>query len=242
MNAPLPWTRKPLVGFDLETSGLDVDEDRIVTGSVVRWGGGLPTEARTWRSDLGGAEISADATAIHGITTEQARALGDPADLVVAAIAGLLAWYASQSLPIVVMNAPFDLTMLERECARYGVKSVWDSTPVVLDPWVLDKHLDRYRKGKRRLVDLCHHYRVRMEGGAHVAEVDAKAACGVVWKIGNRYPWIGRQDVGELHEMQVRWARELRDEWMAWQVERFGSCDEAPYEWPFIPAPTGAGT
>ncbi|MDQ1018800.1 exonuclease domain-containing protein [Streptomyces afghaniensis] len=238
----LSWTRRPLVGFDVETTGLDVETDRIVTGSVVRWGGGLPTEPRTWRSDLGGAEISADATAIHGITTEAARAAGRPAAEAVAEIAEALSEYASAGWPIVVMNAPFDLTMLERECARYGVRSVWDATPVVLDPWVMDKYLDRYRRGKRTLVALCHHYGVKLEGGAHNSEVDAKAACGVAWKIGSRYPRIGHEDIGELHEMQARWARELRDDYLAWQMERLGACDDAPYEWPFIPAPTEAGT
>ncbi|MFF4726430.1 exonuclease domain-containing protein [Streptomyces mirabilis] len=235
----LRWTRKPLVGFDVESTDLDVENGRIVTGSVVRWGGGLPTEARTWRSDLGGAEISAGATAIHGISTEQARAEGAPAAAVIAAIAAALSEYAAHAYPIVVMNAPFDLTMLERECARYGVRSVWDATPVVLDPMVLDRHLDRYRKGKRTLVDLCHHYRVKLEGGAHNSEVDAKAACGVTWKIGQRFQWVGREDVGELHEMQARWARELHEDRRAWQLERFGEADESPWDWPFIPAPTG---
>ncbi|MYR58865.1 3'-5' exonuclease [Streptomyces sp. SID625] len=238
----LPWTRRPLIGFDLETTGLDVNEDRIVTGSVVRWGGGQLTVARTWMSDLDGAEISADAERIHRISTEQAHAAGDPAADVVAAIATALSEYASMAYPIVVMNAPFDLTVLERECARYGVRSVWDATPVVLDPYVLDRYLDRYRRGKRTLVDLCHRYSVTLQGGAHNSEVDAKAACGVTYAIGDRwYPWVGRQDIGELHEMQARWARELHEERRAWQLERFGECDDAPHDWPFISQPSEAG-
>ncbi|MFF5968159.1 exonuclease domain-containing protein [Streptomyces collinus] len=236
----VPWTRRPLVGIDFETTDLNVFTDRIVTGCVVRWGGGLPTEVRTWRSDLGGAEISATATAIHNITTEQARSQGDPAADVIADIASVISQYAKAGWPLVAMNAPFDLTMLESECTRYGVPSIWNATPVVLDPWVMDRYLDRYRKGKRTLVDLCHHYGVKLEGGAHNAEVDAKAACGVTWKIGNRYPRIGREDIGELHEMQARWARELRDEYLAWQEREFGACDEGPYDWPLIPAPQEA--
>ncbi|KQW13591.1 exonuclease domain-containing protein [Streptomyces sp. Root369] len=238
----VPWTRKPMVGFDVESTDLDVDEGRIVTGSVVRWGGGLPTETRTWRSDLGGAEISAGATAIHGITTEYARAVGDPAIVAITKIVEALSEYASMTYPIVVMNAPFDLTMLERECARYGVRSVWDSTPVVLDPMVLDRHLDRFRKGKRTLVDLCHHYRVKLEGAAHTSSVDAKAACGVTWKIGQRHPRIAHMDIGDLHEAQARWARELHEDRRAWQLTKYGECDETPYDWPFVPQPSGAGT
>lgn len=235
------WTQGPLIGFDLETTSLNVDVDRIVTGSIVRWGGGMRTEARTWRSDLGGAEISADATAIHGITTEAARAAGRPAAEVVAEITEALSAYAVEGWPIVVMNAPFDLTMLERECARYGVRSLWASTPVILDPRVLDKEVDRYRKGSRKLVDLCHHYRVKLEGAAHNSEFDAKAACGVTWKIGQRYPRLGREDLGELHEMQARWAREQTEDFRAYQRRAFGEADETPFDWPLIPAPREAG-
>ncbi|MFD0209196.1 exonuclease domain-containing protein [Streptomyces hirsutus] len=237
----VPWTRKPLVGFDVETSGLDVDEDRIVTGSVVRWGGGMPTVAWTWLSDLGGAEIPADATAVHGITTEQARAEGRPAAEVVSEITDALSGWARQGWPIVVMNAPFDLTMLERECARYGVRSLWNATPVVLDPRVLDKQLDRYRKGRRRLVDLCTHYGVKLEGGAHNSEGDAKAACGVTWKIGRRYSHIGHGDLGELHELQAVWARGMEEDFRAYQLRSSGECDESPFDWPLIVAPAGAG-
>jgi DNA polymerase-3 subunit epsilon len=160
---------------------------------------------------------------------------------VIAEIAEELSEYAMAGWPIVVMNAPFDLTVLERECQRYGVRSVWNSTPVVLDPLVLDRYLDRYRSGRRTLVDLCRHYNVKLEGGAHNAEVDAKAACGVTWKIGQRYDWLAREDLGDLHELQARWARELHGERMAWQMSRYGACDDKPYDWPLIPTPQGAG-
>ena len=73
------WHRGRLVAFDLETTGVDVETARIVTAAVVR----IDVAARTshpteWLVDPG-IEIPAEASAIHGVTTERARAEGvDP--------------------------------------------------------------------------------------------------------------------------------------------------------------------
>lgn len=201
------WLAFPLVGFDLETTGVIVDRDRIVSASVVRWGGGQTTEARNWLSDVGGMEIPAEATAVHGITTERARTAGRPAAAVNEEIIAALAAHSDAGLPIVVMNAQFDLTLLEREADRYGLRGLFGrSVPLVLDPRVLDKHVTPYRKGKRNLAALCTHWGVKLDG-AHNAEVDAKAACSVVWKIARRFPWLTSVDLADLHERQVQWAR-----------------------------------
>jgi len=233
----LPWFRRSFIGFDLETTGVDVETALIVTASVVRWGGGMMTDPRNWTSDLNGAEIPADATAIHGITTEAARATGRPAGEVITEISESLRLFVSAGFPIVAMNAQYDLTILERECERYGVRSVWDATPCVLDPRVLDKHVDQFRPGRRRLVELCGHYGVRMDGGAHNSEVDARAACAVTWKVLQRNRPLQRMDLGDLHEAQAVWAREQSASFRAYQLRKFGTADESPFDWPLIPRP-----
>ena len=53
-----------------------------------------------------------------------------------------------------------------------------DALRPVLDPRVLDKHIDPYRRGGRKLTDLCAHYKVALDG-AHSADADAIAACRV---------------------------------------------------------------
>lgn len=232
-----PWFRRPFVGFDLETNGVDVETTRIVTASVVRWGGGMPTVAGNWNSDLGGEEIPAAAQAIHGISTEQARAAGRPAAEVVAEIVAALGHLIASGWPIVAMNAQYDLTILERECERYGVPSLWNLTPVVLDPRVLDKQVDRFRKGRRRLVDLCQHYGAAMIGAAHNSEVDARAACAVTWKILQRNRTLQRMDLGDLHEAQAVWAREQQESFRAHQRRTQGYADEEPFDWPLVPRP-----
>ncbi|MEV6565945.1 exonuclease domain-containing protein [Streptomyces kronopolitis] len=199
------WHRKSLAGLDFETTGTNPETDRIVTAAVVRYGGGRPDEAYRWVADPG-VPIPAGATAVHGYTTEAARAAGRPPGQVVAEVIDAVAALVDEGLPLVVMNAPFDLTLLEAEAERNGLRGLFArSVPRVLDPMVIDRHVDRYRPGSRRLEDLCRHYVVRLDG-AHDCEVDALAACGVVWKIANRHRWMTRVPLEELHERQARWA------------------------------------
>ncbi|UJV42911.1 exonuclease domain-containing protein [Streptomyces sp. AMCC400023] len=237
------WTRKPLCGFDTETTGVDVDVDRIITGAVVHWGGGKPTVPHNWTSDMGGYEIPAAATAIHGITTEAARAAGRPAADVIGEIVETLSAYANQGIPLVVMNAPFDFTLLERECERYNIRSLWSRcTPVVLDPRVLDKQVQPYRPGKRHLGALATHWCVKTAGPLHQAETDARTACGVVHAIARRYPYLARVGLAELHERQAVWARAQTADLRGYLAKVGAAVDDSPFDWPLAPRPDRAGT
>jgi len=211
-----------------------------VTGCVVAYGGGQPTNARTWISDADGVEIPAEATAVHGFTTEAARAAGRPAAAVVAEITAAVAECVDRGWPIVAMNAVFDLTVLDREARRHGVRPLFDlCSPYVIDPRVLDKRVDRYRRGGRTLTDLCRHYVVSLDG-AHSADADAVAACAVTWKIAHRYRWLTRMSLAELHAEQTRWAYEqqagLRD-YFARTPGKEELAASVRLEWPLIPAP-----
>jgi DNA polymerase-3 subunit epsilon len=71
-----------LAAFDIETTGIDCESDRIVTAAVTLAGGGRPLESHAWLVDPG-IEIPAGATAVHGVSTERARAEGrSPAEAV----------------------------------------------------------------------------------------------------------------------------------------------------------------
>lgn len=244
MNA-LSWHRRPLVGFDLETTGTDVETARIVTASVVQYGGGQPTTVRSWVSDAGGEEIPAGATAVHGWTTDAVRAQGRPAAEVVEEITAALAQAADAGWPLVVMNAAFDLTVLDREAARYGVKDVFArSVPCVLDPRVLDKKVDPYRRGGRTLTDLAAHYMVPLDG-AHSADADALAACRVMWKLAARHTWLARRPLDVLHEQQVDWAARQAESLRAYFERTDGKQEWAAgvrTDWPLIPAPRVGAT
>lgn len=207
-HVDVPWHRGPLASYDCETSGLNIATDRIVTAALIRPNG----KVLRWRSDADGVEIPEAAARIHGITTDIARAHGRPAKQVVEEIADALAGELSAGrAALVVMNAPFDLPLLNAECVRHGVPTVADRigdlAPIV-DPLVLDRAADRYRKGKRNLETLAAHYGVPLTD-AHQADSDAEAALGVARAIAERHEEL-QVPAHVLHGWQIkmheRWA------------------------------------
>jgi DNA polymerase-3 subunit epsilon len=186
-----------------------------------------------------GVPIPEAAVAVHGLTGEHVRAHGTAPAPAVAQMARALAAGPAAGLPLVVMNAPFDLTLLDRELRRHNGTALADHWPAdglcVLDPRVLDKYADRYRKGRRTLTDLCAHYGVPLLD-AHDAAADAMAALSLVRAIGRAHAdgRIGTMTTAELHLRQTVWhaaqARGLQ-EWFA----RSGSPERCDPFWPLRP-------
>lgn len=215
------WADGAVVGFDTETTGVDVDADRVVTAALVRrdrYGAAV----RSWLIDPG-VEIPPGAAAVHGITTEHARTFGRPPAEALEQIAAALAAAALRGEPVVAYNACFDLSLLDAELRRHGLRNLPDrlgGAPLtVIDPLVLDRHLDRYRRGKRRLGDLCEHYHVT-GNGLHAADVDVVATLDVLRAIVAAFPQIAAMTAAELHALQVdahrAWATNF-NEWRAGQ-------------------------
>ena len=71
------WTELPIIGFDTETTGIRPDQDRLVTCSIVEVLPGGTINKSYWLADPG-VEIPERASAVHGITTAQAREHGRP--------------------------------------------------------------------------------------------------------------------------------------------------------------------
>jgi len=189
--------------FDLETTGIDTDSCRIVSAYVgVVDADGAP-KGVSWLADPG-IEIPVQASAVHGITTDRARAEGRDAAEVVAEIVAVLRALLGQGVPIVIYNASYDLTLLNRECLRYGIEPLDDPLPII-DPLVIDRAMDRYRKGKRTLEAAAEHYGVELMD-AHDAEADAVAAGRVAQAIARKYSDALGQDVTRVHTSQVTWA------------------------------------
>jgi DNA polymerase-3 subunit epsilon len=205
------WHQELLIGFDLETTGTDPREARIVTGAVIEVRAGRPIGSREWLADPG-VEIPADAVAVHGISNERATAEGRPADQVADALADVLTTYWKTGVPIVAYNAAFDLTLLSAELRRHGLPSLSDRlggadpAPVV-DPYTIDRWVDRYRKGKRNLEAVCAEYGVPLLS-AHDASADALAAARLACAIADRHPKIAALGPAELHRRQIEWYAE----------------------------------
>ncbi|MFI5986243.1 exonuclease domain-containing protein [Streptomyces sp. NPDC051555] len=232
------WISGPLVAFDLETTGTDVETDRIVTAAVVRLEeDGAVSGERTWLLDPG-VEIPEQASAIHGISTEHARAHGAPAAAAIDEIARAVAEGLRRGTPLVVMNARYDLSLLDRECRRYGVESVSErlgGVPApVIDPLVIDKHVDKYRKGKRALHALCAHYGVPLLD-AHDARADAVAAARVVRRMGEKHRPVGAMPLADLQDLQVRAAAEQSVSLQAYLRRTADPTAVVEPAWPLIP-------
>ncbi|OZM70395.1 DNA polymerase III subunit epsilon [Amycolatopsis antarctica] len=245
------WRDGQIAALDLETTNVDPLRDRVVTASVVR--------IRTWLADPG-VEIPADATAIHGITTEQARQEGCPAADVVTEIAAYLGEVWTPTTPLCAFNAAFDLTMLDAELRRHHDRTLPLSGPVI-DPLCIHRHLAPRRQGKANLGALCAHYDVRHDK-AHDGAEDALAAARLAWKLAKNHPdQIGLIAPQDLHGQQAHWFRNHENsfadklDWRARNLEgerrnptqvtqlraRATDVRAAAKTWPLVPETT-AGT
>lgn len=238
------WHDGPLVGLDFETTGVDPLSDLPVQVALVWCDGRGGRRTAAWLVDPG-RDVPEEAVAIHGISTERARAEGWPIDLTAHRVHRELGKAAVEGVPIVAMNASFDVTIAAALFRRVGLPPMCFT--LVVDPLVIDRHVDPQRAGKRRLDALCEHYGVRFEV-AHDAGSDAGAAVALAREIGRRWPEAGNLDPGDLTSLQRDWHHE-------WAVQFDEACrgeGRAPlgpedYLWPVrcssdVTAPMLAGT
>jgi DNA polymerase III epsilon subunit-like protein len=104
---------------------------------------------------------------------------------VIAAVVAALRDLLDAGIPVVAYNAPFDFSLLKYEALRHGIPPILEPSPVI-DPLVLDKAHDRFRRGKRTLEAVAAHYAVPLVG-AHDAAADAIAAGRVAQALARRF-------------------------------------------------------
>ena len=99
---------------------------------------------------------------------------------------------------------------LAAELDRYDLGTLPPLT--IVDPLVLDRHYDRYRKGKRTLSTTAAHYGIPLDD-AHAAHADVVASIGVARAIAGRYNVPTDRDA--LHALQAdayaTWARSFAE-------------------------------
>lgn len=167
---PAPWYEGPIAALDFETTTADPYTARPVSFAYVVVEADGKVGASCSNLVDCGVEIPTEATAVHGITNEMLKAGISPRSAV-EIIVTYLDFAAQHGIPVAIMNARFDWPLLMEEAKRETIH-----IPIVdlLDPALLDKGCDRYRKGKRKLTDLCSLYGIALED-AHTATADAVA-------------------------------------------------------------------
>ncbi len=223
---------RELVAFDLETTGVSSFRDAPVSYGFVQHrsdGGAL--------SDAGyvnpGVPIPPGASAIHGITDDMVRDATVLAEAV-EYVADRLASIWSSGGIVVGMNVAYDLTMVDALCRRLDLATLAARGPIgaVVDVLIVDRHVDRWRKGGRKLSDLCRHYGVELSD-AHSASADAEASLEIFETQLSRFVEVAELEVDRVNETLRGWYVEWLTSFSAY-LERKGERPIAlgRYEWP----------
>jgi DNA polymerase-3 subunit epsilon len=207
------WWRGPLAGLDFESTAPDPVVARAVTASLVidvplsegpvthNWlvavDEPIPHEATYGDGD----KFSG-----HGVTTEHSQAEGEPLAKVITEISGMLAAVWEDQIPLVIYNAPYDLTLLNEERRRCGMNLLrfHGKTTPILDPLILDRTWDKYRKGSRKLGAVCAFYGVELTA-AHTSAADTLASIQVARCLGRTYPQKASGPLWQLYRDQQTW-------------------------------------
>lgn len=207
----IDWQTVPLLGFDVESTGVTPHEDRVVTAALDRHWPARDPLSRTWLINPG-IEIPEEAAAVHGITTAHAVEHGEQPWAALVKISDLLVAWMGRGYPVVAFNAAFDFTMLEADLTRHQLSTVdqrLGTLPLgpIIDPSVLDKYVDTYRPGSRTLTATCAEYGVALDN-AHAADADARAAVYLTRAIFNRHrDKLGELTLGGIYHAQKHWRK-----------------------------------
>ena len=183
--------KRPIVFFDLETTGVDASKDRIVEVSMIKI---MPDgeEICKTRKLNPGMHIPEEATAIHGITDEDVKDCPTFAQ-----VAKSLAQFL-QGCDFGGFNSNrFDLPLLVEEFMRAGVEVDFKRRRFI------DVQNIFHKKEQRTLVAAYKFYCDKDLTDAHSAEADTRATYEVLQAQLDRYPDL-ENDVDALAEYSSR--------------------------------------
>lgn len=218
----LPEWLGTIAVFDTETTGLKLNEDRIVTAALhrINVNGEVQPGGFDWLINPG-IPIPAVASNVHHVYDKDVVD-AMPASQGVAEIVAAIEACFVEGIPVLAYNAAYDFTILHYEALRYGIPSLNFGT--IIDPLVIDKTIDKYRKGKRTLTAAAERYGVSLDN-AHTAKDDAIAAGHVGLAMLRYFAGLDKPVVNfpasakELHEMQTKWADEIEASYAKWRQQ-----------------------
>lgn len=213
----------PFIVLDLETTGVDVTTDVPVQSYVGVFSSEdmsrpLAEQELIWNTPPHLQDNADEAAKIHGITP-RLSSLGVSQESGIAALSDFIRRIQldytdgkDYGLPIVAYNAAFDLSMLYAVAKRsLNVRILpFFERQLVLDPFVLDKQLDKWRKGKRTLSAVARHYGCASEEqleNAHDARMDCRITANLLVEIVEKYR-LYKDPLPRLHRIQSVWAEE----------------------------------
>ena len=220
----------PLAAFDIESTSVDVTTARIVTASLILINGKKVT-TREWLLNPE-IEIPQSAIDIHGVTNERAQTEGQDYASGYADILDALDQTWAEGRIVAGMNLAYDMSVLHHEGKRLGRGDYYPGA--LFDALIVDKHIDRYRKGGRTLTDLAKHYDVE-QGEAHTSAGDCYTVARIAYRL-VRSPKLAEVDDAEtLQQLQRSWRAEQQDSLRAfWQGRGDERWRTVSSDWPVI--------
>ncbi|MDD5603221.1 MAG: PolC-type DNA polymerase III, partial [Eubacteriales bacterium] len=170
------------VVFDLETTGLDPDKDRIIELGAVKVSGGVITEGYGTYVDPG-IPVPEKITGLTGIDDDKVRG-APPVEEVVKGLAA----FAGDAV-LVAHNAPFDMGFIGKAAASAGIKI----SNTVLDTLQLSRALYPEMKSHRLNV-LASYFNISLPNH-HRAEDDCRATAGIMLKLLEKLKEQGIEDL-----------------------------------------------
>lgn len=228
------WLTAQTLVLDVETTGLDVEKDRVVElGGYAFKGPDLASGQRLGTLVNPGIPIPVEASKVHGITGEMVADCPKWG-----LVAHRVAKRVAAAEIIVAYNAPFDLEFITAEMKRNAearekqgeedparLYSAWShaiSTKPILDPLTIVRLDDvgRYWKGKGRhkLENVAFRLSIGRRGREHRSSSDAELAAKVLYKLGRHIP----DDAAEASAWLARAAEKQRKDFEAWLEKKKG--------------------
>lgn len=198
----MSWKKGRIVSIDVETTGLDPEEDKIVElGTAVMKQGQILL--RHGRLINPGIPIPKEATAIHGIQDRDVRDAPKFSD-----VTQKFMDHIQTADALVAYNWPFDAAFLKKEIGD-AWKWVVSKKPI-LDPLVVVRlgTVGRWWKGtgRHKLENVAERFNIKVDGEAHTTAADCEMTLLVLNALMAHLP----DDGYEATEMTKR-CREVQD-------------------------------
>jgi DNA polymerase-3 subunit epsilon len=205
---------RPIVFFDAETTGLDVSKDRIISLAIVKI---FPDGTRISKNQMINPmiPISAEATAIHGITNEM---LVDKPKF--SQLAKSLHELMKDCYLAGYNNNFFDNAILQEEFARCGIMFP-DYSQISIDVCSIFKFFE-----KRDLASAVKFYCGRVMENAHNAQADIDATVDVFFAQLKRYDELKDKSIQDVAKIG------RNENWVDWQGRIIIDAD-GDYTWNF---------
>jgi DNA polymerase III subunit epsilon len=199
---PENWKDLPLVVLDVETTGFDPEQDRIIEIALIRFEGGevIETYGQLINPER---EVPAEVVKLTGIKSEEL------VDQPLFADVAKTIWDKLQGVGIVAYNLSFDRGFIRKELERVGL--AWPDDAPTLDPLIFARQFFK-NSPRKNLGTVSKLLGIPLEE-AHRATHDATVTGHILYAFESRLP-AGLQD---LLTLQTQWEAAQASETQHWK-------------------------